>query len=147
MWSAFKGTGHFRDGDGGAIWRGDSEVGPVVPCCARNGLLLHLSPHVVRDRPHYSLQDGVVPVPHHAQVVVAVIKNVCQHLFSSPADSALGGGDGSMGPCLYGADGEEVQARLVDKPILGEGEEGPSIGEEGGVRVKGDGVKRSPLVS
>ena len=34
----------------------------------------------------------------------------------------------------------------MDEPILGEGEEGPSIGEEGGVWVEGDRIKCSPLV-
>ena len=47
---------------------------------------------------------------------------------------------------LYRADREEVQPRPMYEPILGEGEEGPSIGEEGQVWVEGQGIKCPPLV-
>ena len=77
---------------------------------------------------------------------MAVIEDVCQHLFSPSTCPASGGGDGSVASCLHGANGEEVQPCPVDEPVLGEGEESPRIGKEGGIRVEGHGVKCSPLI-
>ena len=71
-----------------------------------------------------------MPLPCHAKVVVAMVEHVSQRLRGPLADPAVLGGDWAVASGLDGADWEEVQPLSVDEPVLGEGEEGPSIGEE-----------------
>ena len=61
---------------------------------------------------------------------MAMVEHMCQRLRGPPADPAVLGGDWAVASGLDGADREEVQSRSVDEPVLGEGEEDPSIGEE-----------------
>ena len=63
----------------------------------------------------------------------------------SHTDATLGGRDSPMATGLYCADRQQIEACPLNKHVLGEGEEGPSIGE-GRVRVEGERIKRPPLV-
>ena len=81
-------------------------------------MLLLLGTQVLWDCSDDALQDRVVPVPNHPQVVGTVIEDVCKGLLLPPTMTAQGAGDLLVAPCLHGAHRQQVQPSLVYVPVL-----------------------------